>query len=331
MSRSPVEFGFALPDLAGIGPRAQRIEDLGYDYLAMGEHVAFHGPTPNSFVGLAAAAASTRRINLLSSIVLLPLYPAALAAKLGAALDVVAAGRYTMGVGVGGEYPPEFEACGVPVAERGRRCSEALDVIRQLWQQPSVTYHGRFSHLTDLSIRPGPVQRPSIPIWVSGRSTAAMRRAARYADGWMPYLYTPDMVVESVATVRAAAAEFGRAGEHIRSCLFAFASCHPAATKAREGATAHLSAVYARDCSALVDRYAVAGTPAQCRRRLEEYLAAGVTAVILAPACPSGDVDDMAARLAHEVLPDFGLRPPPARQTDCTASASSLRPETPSF
>src|SRR5581483_6819354 len=205
VSPSPVEFGFALPDLAGIGPQSQRIEALGYDYLAMGEHVAFHGPTPNSFVGLAVAAASTRRIKVLSSVVLLPLYPAALAAKLAAALDVVAGGRYTMGVGVGGEYPPEFEACGVPVAERGQRCNEALDVIRRLWQQPPVTYHGRFSHFTDVSIRPGPVQRPSIPIWVSGRSTAAMRRAAQYGDGWMPYMYTPDMVAESAASVSAAA------------------------------------------------------------------------------------------------------------------------------
>src|SRR2546430_7839024 len=102
----------AVSDVAGPVDAARRLEGLGFDYLAMGEHVAFGVPTPNAFVGLSAAAAVTERIKLLSAITLLPLSPAALAAKLAAALDVVSGGRFTMGVGVGGEYPREFEACG---------------------------------------------------------------------------------------------------------------------------------------------------------------------------------------------------------------------------
>ena len=83
---------------------ARAAEEAGYDGVATGEHLFFHGPVTNAFVSLAAAAGATTRIRLLSSLTVLPLYPAALAAKLAATLDQVSGGRFDMGVGVGGEY-----------------------------------------------------------------------------------------------------------------------------------------------------------------------------------------------------------------------------------
>ena len=83
-----VEFGTALPTMDHIGEFAQRAEHLGFDFLGCGEHVMFHGPVGNTFISLSVAAGATQKIKLLSSIVLLPLYPAALVAKMGAALDV---------------------------------------------------------------------------------------------------------------------------------------------------------------------------------------------------------------------------------------------------
>ena len=91
---------------------ARRAEELGFDYLGCGEHVMFHGPVGNTFISLSVAAGATQKIKLISSIVLLPLYPAALVAKMGSALDVASNGRYNFGVGIGGEFPKEFEACG---------------------------------------------------------------------------------------------------------------------------------------------------------------------------------------------------------------------------
>lgn len=122
MSAAPaIEFGMMLRGTRGIEASAWRIEELGFDYVGSGEHVAFHVPTPNNFISLAAAAGATQRVKLLSAVTVLPLYPAVLAAKLAAALDVASGGRLTLGVGVGGEYPRGFEACGVPVHERGAR------------------------------------------------------------------------------------------------------------------------------------------------------------------------------------------------------------------
>ena len=126
---SDITFGTALQTVTDVAGFARRAEELGFDLLGCGEHVMFHGPVGNTFISLSVAAGATQRIRLLSSIVLLPLYPAALAAKLGAALDVASNGRYNFGVGVGGEFPKEFEACGVPVKQRGARTNEALEVI----------------------------------------------------------------------------------------------------------------------------------------------------------------------------------------------------------
>ena len=118
MADRKIEFGTTLRSPSNVAELAQQIEGLGFDILGCGEHVSFYGDTANGFISLSVAAGVTKDIRLMSAITLVPLYPAALLAKLGAALDVASGGRYTMGVGVGGEFPNEFEACGVPVTQR---------------------------------------------------------------------------------------------------------------------------------------------------------------------------------------------------------------------
>ena len=101
-----------------VADQARWAEDAGFDQVVTGEHLFFHGPTPNTLITLAAAAGATRNIRLLSALTIVPVYPLAVLAKLVASLDQVSNGRFDFGVGVGGEYPPEFEAAGVPVRER---------------------------------------------------------------------------------------------------------------------------------------------------------------------------------------------------------------------
>ena len=202
-----VEFGIALQRVDGPGEQARAFEALGYDYVSCGEHVCFNVPSSNSFVSLSVAAGATTRIRLINSIALVPLYPPALLAKLGAALDVASNGRFSFGVGIGGEIAREFEACGVPVHERGARTNEALEIITRLWSEPSVDFEGRFVSFRGASIEPKPVQQPRPPIWISGRKDGAMRRTARFGDGWLPYMYTPDMLSSSLATIRAEAGD----------------------------------------------------------------------------------------------------------------------------
>jgi len=299
-----IEFGMSITGLDDVPGNARRLETLGYDFVGCGEHVSFHGPTSNSFISLAVAAGVTQRIKLISAIVLLPLYPATLAAKLAATLDVASNGRYHMVVGVGGEMPREFEACGVPIKERGARTNEALQVIRRLLSEDKVTFAGRFNTLNEVSIQPAPRQRP-LPIWVSGRKEAAMKRAARYGDGWMPYMYTPEMLADSLTKIRAFSATAERPEEAVRPAIFAFTCCHVDRDQAFAHAIARLSEQYAQDFSKLADRYVVMGNPEDCRRRIQQYVDAGARTIFLSSACPSDYLAANEELLANEVLPAF--------------------------
>lgn len=299
-----IEFGMSMMGLDDVAGNAQRLEALGYDYVGCGEHVSFHGPTSNSFISLGVAAGATRTIKLISAIVLLPLYPATLAAKLAATLDVASHGRYHMGVGVGGEMPREFEACGVPLHERGARTNEALEIIRRLWSEEKVTFEGRFNTLHEVSIDPRPRQSP-LPIWVSGRKDAAMKRAARHGDGWMPYMYTPDMLSESIAKIRTWSIDAGRPADAVKPAIFVFACCHPDREKASGMAIARLSKQYAQDFTKIADKYVVMGNPADCQRRIQQYIAAGARTIFLSSACPADYLETNEALLAKEVIAAF--------------------------
>ncbi|EUA23072.1 luciferase-like monooxygenase family protein [Mycobacterium xenopi 4042] len=153
-------------DQRQVAEAARWAENLGFDLVASGEHLFFHGRTPNAFVVLAAAAGATERVRLLSALTILPVYPAVLAAKLVATLDQVSNGRFDFGVGVGGEYPPEFAAAGVPVGERGARTDEALALILRLLRGGPVDFAGRWTRVEGLSLNPPALQTPAPPVWV---------------------------------------------------------------------------------------------------------------------------------------------------------------------
>ena len=298
--------GLMLPpdcELPSVVAFARDAEALGFDFLACGEHVFFHGPTANAFVALAAAAGGTRTIRLLSALTILPMYPAALAAKMIATLDGVSGGRFELGVGVGGEYPAEFEACGVPVAERGRRTDEALTVLTRLLAGEPVHFAGRHTTLAGQRLDPASAQRPRPPIWIGGRREASMRRAGRYGDGWLPYLMAPEQVASGLATARAAAADCGREPGSVRGGVFCWSAVSPDGNWARRTAADTVSATYQQDLRPRAGRYLLAGTPAEVTARLAEYAAAGAESVVFAPACPAADVAAVIRTFASEVMP----------------------------
>jgi probable F420-dependent oxidoreductase len=298
--RVAVEFGVTLQSGADPASFARLAEDLGFDYLACGEHLAFHGPTTNAFVSLAFAAGATSRIKLLSAVTLLPLYQPVVAAKLVAALDVVSGERFTLGVGVGGEYPKEFEAAGVAVSSRGARTDEALEVIDRLLTG-SDSYSGRFTTFSDVTIAPRPSRRT--PFWIAGRRPAALRRAARWGDAWLPYLRTPEQVAAGRAEIEGYAQARGKPGWPGRTALFAFATVDHDGDRARAMAAERVGRTYRQDFSSFAAKYLIAGTPAECVARLRQYLAAGVDTVIFRIACPRHAADAMLTLVASDVLP----------------------------
>lgn len=304
MSERP-EFGIALRLLRGAKAEARNAEALGFDYLATGEHIMFHGPTANNMVSLAAAAGATERIKLMSGIVLVPLYPPALLAKQVAVLDVVSDGRFHLGIGVGGEFPKEFQAVNVPVEERGARTNEALEVIDKLLTETDVTFNGRFTTLDGVTIAPRGVQQPRVPIWVAGRKDVAMKRAARYAEGWMPYMYTPEMLAESMDKIATFTDAAGRPEGSVAGGLYIFTCVHEDRDTALELANRQLSRQYNQDFSKLVSKYTVAGSPEDCIARLQEYIDAGAGTIMLSQGCPPDYVDENTTAIAEAVIPAF--------------------------
>jgi probable F420-dependent oxidoreductase len=270
-------------DQGAVADEARAAEHAGYDGVATGEHLFFHGPVANGFVTMAAAAGATSRIRVLTSLTLLPLYPAALAAKLASTLDQVSGGRFDMGVGVGGEHPPEFAAVGVDVAQRGARTDEALELMKRLWRGGPVEFTGRFATVPGLTLDPPPVQPGGPPIWLGGRRPAAIRRAGRFADVWMPYMYSPEQVAASLAEVRAAAEQAGRDPAGVRGAVFCWGGVDADAGRSRAEVVAGVSAVYQQDFDRLADRYLLHGDPDRVAARAREYADAGAETLIFSP------------------------------------------------
>src|SRR5918996_3924509 len=138
---------------------ARWLEDLGYDYIAAGEHFMRGNPpgaTNAALPLLAVAAGATEKTRVLSSILLTPFYHPLMLAKFATTLDIASGGRLTLGVGVGGEFPMEFEAAGLNVKQRGRRTNECLEVVRRLWAGERLSYQGRHFQLDEVSLNPPP-------------------------------------------------------------------------------------------------------------------------------------------------------------------------------
>jgi len=288
--------------------QAQRVEELGFDSLWVSEHMLFYVPTFDAITVLAAFAARTQRILLGSAVLLLPLRHPTVVAKEVASLDIISDGRIILGVGVGGEFPGEFVACGVPVKERGRRTDEGIEVMRKLWSESGVNHEGRFFRLENANMQPKPVQKPSPPIWVAGRSEAAIKRTARLGDGYMPYLFSPERYRDSLQKVSAFAQQYGRDPSAIEAGLYQFICLADTYEEARQRANRDLSIRYNQPFDRIVDRYCVLGRPDQCAERLGQYVDAGVRHFILVPIpSPSGLAADLET-YAGEVLPKVRAR-----------------------
>ena len=187
------------PDIAVLRDYAQTVQDLGFDFIVASDHVV--GADPAAYPGLdrvfpidtflrepltvfAFVSAVAPGLGFLSSVIILPQRQTVMVAKQAADLDTLCKGRLRLGVGIGWN-PIEYEALGMGFEDRARRFEEQIDVLRRLWTERVVTFDGRFHHLHAAGINPRPIQQP-IPIWIGASAEAAVKRAARIADGFLP-------------------------------------------------------------------------------------------------------------------------------------------------
>jgi probable F420-dependent oxidoreductase len=292
------------PTIDEMSALVELVDRGGYDSLWVGDHIAFTQSVFDPLLQLAQAAVVSRRLQLGTAVYLLPLRHPTPVAKQVSTLDHLTEGRFVFGVGVGGEFPREFEACGVPVAERGARLSESLTVLRQLWSGAPVSHAGRFFRFEGVTMQPPPRQPGGPPIWCGGRSDAALRRIARLADGWMSYVVTPDMFRQGLERIGTAAGAAGRSFDRgFGTAHLLFTRVDDTYEKALDVATVALSRRYAMDFRKAAQRYCALGPATQVVERIRRFHEAGARHVILDFVGPYEERFAEIERFACEALP----------------------------
>lgn len=256
------------------GPAARLAEELGFDIVWTGDHIQFHSEMVESVVTLAAAAGATERIRVGAGVLLAAIRPPALVAKQVAALQLVSGGRLVLGVGVGGENPAEWEAMGVPVTTRGRRTNDLLAALPRLLAGEAV-------EMPDgTPIPPLRPVAPMPPVWIGGRSAAALTRAARFGDAWLGLFLAPKHVVSMREQLAELAAAEGRPAPAVALSIFVNVGEGDAV---REESQRYLEGAYEVDFSRM-ERYTAIGSVTEVAEKLAALVEAGVEGFQLMPA-----------------------------------------------
>ncbi|MGI9590447.1 MAG: LLM class flavin-dependent oxidoreductase [Myxococcota bacterium] len=285
---------------------AEQAVALGYDAVWTGDHVAFAVPILDPLLQLAQIAAFAPGLTVGTSVFLLPLRHPVPIAKQVATLDHLSGGRLIFGVGVGGEFPGEYAACGVPVRERGARLDEAIPVLRKLWTGRPVSHEGAFYGFPETTMRPAPIQPGGPPIWGGGRSEGALRRLGRMGDGWISYVVTPEQYAQGLEQIARAAEEAGREPGVFGSAHLLFTYIADRYEDALDAASAHLSKRYAMDFRRAAERYAALGPPDAVAEKIHSFREAGVRHVIVDSTGPLDEREAQLERFAKEVRPLLG-------------------------
>jgi probable F420-dependent oxidoreductase len=298
--------------LAGL---AQAAEDLGFDSVWLPDHVVIAERIGSSYpyspdgrfptlatqpyleplAALGYLAGATRRVRLGTHVLILPYRHPLLTAKMVTTLDNLSGGRVDLGIGVGW-MREEFEALGLDervYARRGAATDEQLRILQTVWTEDIASFEGEFYRFDRLGAQPHPVQKPYPPIWVGGHSRAALRRTARFGDGWLPIGgrppadLPPEQVADGWATVQAEAERVGRDPTHLRLRFSAAVAFEPSDDP----------------------RQAFCGAPDRIAADFERYCAVGVDSFLVSfGARPAADYEQRLRRFADQVRPAIGAR-----------------------
>jgi probable F420-dependent oxidoreductase len=289
-------------DRDGVVALARRVEDAGFDSIWVGDHVSFYIPILESLTLLSFVAAATERVRLGTAVYLLPLRHPTITAKVAATVDVLSGGRLTLGIGVGGEFPPEFEACGIPVNQRGARADEAIGLLRRLWSEDGVEHHGRHFDFGPVSLNPKPLQAGGPPIVVGGRKERAFRRAGRLADGYISHMCSAEMYAQNLAAMRQHARDAGRGEVPFATSSFVFTILDDDYDKALDRAAEMLGMIYNRPFRDAARKYCLLGRPEDCLEQMRAFVRSGSRGFVFSPLM---DADRFIEVAAAKILPQM--------------------------
>lgn len=338
VSSTSIDMSIRLPDSwraanpAAIRQVAILAESLGFFGVSVHDHILLDPGSAPCFAGdgdnrtvysslpvLSWVAGVTSSVKLITTVIVAGYRHPVILAKDTATLDSLSGGRLILGFGVGASRSRqsaegfvlskhasiatrEFDALGVH-GNRGVLADETLQVLAALWGEESASFDGKVVQFRDLDVFPKPVQRPGPPIWIGGRSEAAMRRAAKFADGWCPSHESPEHFAAGRRHILELAAEYGRPeptwwGTNIDLSIAATSA------EAEEKMERAFGRLY-QTREAMVNATLV-GTPDRILERLREWRAAGLNSIDVK--IVPRDIDETIQQLhllAREVLPEL--------------------------
>lgn len=295
-------------------------EQQGYEWVNVTEHhVAADGYLPALIPLLTGMAVLTKEIRLSTGMLILTLHHPIRIAEEAAVLDVISGGRLTLGVAVG-YREVEFAALGVDYATRGRRFRESLEIMRLAWAGDPFSFEGEIFQIPEVIVRPTPVQRPGIPLWLGGTTEVALKRAVRNGSPCFPG------ATDEVAVIEQRVARYDELREELAAShpreLVIPRLCVVADTtdEARRRAFPGIRAMFEtyqswglpvdfskalRDWS-LLDELVIVGDPERCSAAVERYAAMGTTDLMLQFAMPTVEpaiAAESQARFIAECVP----------------------------
>jgi probable F420-dependent oxidoreductase len=273
-------------------------EALDVDSIWVSDRLVSSALTLEPITFLTFIAGRLKNMKLGTSTLVLPTRNPIVLAKELATLDFLSQGRLFPAIGLGGEESRDLQAVGVNKKERAGRADEMIVLMRKLWTEEKVTFSGKYFSVEDTTVTPRPWQKNGPPIWIGGRSDAALRRTGRLGDGWLVSSVSPTEVAAGIKSIRRYATEANRTvpEDHYGVLIpFFFAD---SAEKAFELAGRTIRPRTDLPTSA----FTAFGAPAQVRAKVQSYIAAGATKFVMRPCGTFDGWREQIATLAREVI-----------------------------
>jgi probable F420-dependent oxidoreductase len=302
-----MRFAIAIPqfyadgefDPAAFRAYLARAEELGFDSGWTQEGTLNPGPQLSPIETMSYAAACTTRMRLGCAVFVSTLHSPVRLAKSISTLDQLSRGRIDVGLGHGGRGRP-FAAFGAGPARSVARFTEGIELMKALWTEPRVTFHGEFWQLENAPMEPKPFTKPFPPLWFGGASEPALRRAVRLGHGFFGAGSSPTArFAEQVKVVQNALAEAGRPAEDFPIAKRVYVAVDEDAARARARMNAALEDIYGQRVPS-IEAAAAAGTAADCARELRQVAEAGAELILLTTLF---DQAEQMERLAAAVIP----------------------------
>ena len=277
-------------------------ESQGWDSIWFSDRIIGPRFSLEPMIMMAATAARTTTLKFGTSVLAQSIRNPVITAKEIATLDVISQGRVLPVFGLGGEDPAEYEACGVEKKHRAALIEESIPLIRRLWLESQVTHRGQFFNLTNVDICPKPIQKPP-PLWIGGRSRAALERVGRIGTGWLASNITPEEAQEGINIITDTANSYNRTIDHDH-----YGVILNVVLTEKESASAELANnLYITNPRVDLDikSYIAAGTAQEIYTRIQQYVQSGISKFILRPACSLDQAVDQLSQLAQYILPYF--------------------------